>query len=358
MGGKQARMADANDVLRDVGAIDSDVHIPPPEAALLPYLDAYWRETVVTRGIGGLDLSSLPPADGGCVDGNEGARRLEREVFAPYGSRIAICHCLHGAQALQNEDLAAALVTAVNDWVAAEWLDRDSRLRASILVNPQHPARAVQEIERRAADDRFVAVVMPSAAQQPLGKRVYWPIYEAAARHGMAVVIHAGGLNLQAPTTIGWPEYIVEDYVGHAMTFQSQLISLVAEGVLAEYPSLNIVCAESGFTWLPGFLWRINKLWRGLRAEFPWVDRPPGEIIQERVRFTLQPTDAPADPDIFMRVLEQMGGAGMLLFSTDHPNRQFAPGKPVPACLPADFVRRMAVANPLETYERLGRSFS
>ena len=46
----------------DPGGIDCDVHPALPGiAALLPYLDDYWREQISTRGIDGLDLASYPP---------------------------------------------------------------------------------------------------------------------------------------------------------------------------------------------------------------------------------------------------------------------------------------------------------
>ncbi len=42
--------------------IDCDVHPPPPPiAALLPYLDRHWRDSVIARGIDGFDLVSYPP---------------------------------------------------------------------------------------------------------------------------------------------------------------------------------------------------------------------------------------------------------------------------------------------------------
>ena len=56
----------------------------------------------------------------------------------------------------------------------------------------QSTERAVEEIERRAGDPRFVQVLMLVMGEQPLGKSLYWPIYEAAERHGFAIGIHAG----------------------------------------------------------------------------------------------------------------------------------------------------------------------
>ena len=111
---------------------------------------------------------------------------------------------------------------------------------------------------------------------------------------------------------------------------------------------------ESGFTWLPSLLWRTSKSWRGMRAEVPWIDRSPAEIIREHVRVTLQPVDAPpGDPVALARTLEHIGSDRMLLFSTDYPHWQFDGDDVLPDGLSDETVRRMLIDNPLETYPRL-----
>ncbi len=176
--------------------------------------------------------------------------------------------------------MGAALARAVNDWLAKEWLDRDPRLRASIVVPIQNAEMAAAEIERCAADRRFVQVLLPCLSDQPLGRRLHWPIYEAAQRHGLPVAIHAGSTYRHPVTPVGWPSTFTEDYVAQAQGFQTQLTSLVCEGVLSRFPDLTFVFAESGFTWLPSYLWRLTKYWHGLRMEIPWVDQPPADLIR------------------------------------------------------------------------------
>ena len=200
---------------------------------------------------------------------------------------------LHGAVALFNEDMAMALCSAINDWVAKELLDREPRLRASILVPVHNPERAVAEIERVAADKRFVQVLLFAMGDMLLGRRPYWPIYAAAEKHRLAIGIHAGSTYRHAPMASGWSAHRVEDYVAQSAAFESQLLSFLAEGVFQQFPSLRLVLSESGFTWLPSLLWRTSKSWRGMRAEVPWIDRSPAEIIREHVRVTLQPVDSP-----------------------------------------------------------------
>jgi predicted TIM-barrel fold metal-dependent hydrolase len=345
------------------GGIDCDVHpAVPGTAALMPYLDEYWQEQVRVRGIDGLDSISYPPriAANGRPDWRAGSPKpggnldlMRKHALGAFGSRAAICNPVWGVQALHNEHFAAALARALNDWIAAEWLDREPHLAASITIAAQHSESAVEEIERRAADRRFVQVLLLAMGDAPLGKRTYWPIYESAVRHDLPVGIHAGGVARHAPTGNGWPSYYLEDYTVQAHAFQAHLLSLVHEGVFAKFPTLTVVLIEAGFTWLPQFLWRANKTWRAMRAEVPWVDRPPAEIIRERVRFTLQPTDAPPDPAALSRVLDQIGCEQMLLYSTDYPHWHFDGTDPFPPGFPPALMRRVLIDNPVATYPRL-----
>ncbi len=349
------------------GAIDCDLHPAVPGLrALLPYLDDYWADAVIARGIDrqNLDLTSYPSStplagrpDWRPEKGPPGSNfeMLKTQALDNFGSRYAILNPIHFSQILANEYMAAALCKAVNDWVAKEWLDRDPRLRASILIPPESPELAVEEIERRASDKRFVQVLTLVMGPMPLGKRFFWPIYEAAQRHDLPIGVHAGSMYRHPPTSIGWPSYYVEDYVAQAQAFQDQLLSLISEGVFMKYPKLKVVLLESGFTWLPSYIWRADKTWRGVRSEVPWVTRPPSEYLHEHVRLTIQPTDRPPDPKMLTRIIEQIGSDKMLLFSTDYPHWHFDGDAAVPEGIPDGMLSKILVDNAMETYPRLSQ---
>jgi uncharacterized protein len=278
---------------------------------------------------------------------------LRDHVLDPFQPRFVICNVLHGSQIMFSEDLSAAMCEAVNNWIAAEWLDHDTRLRASIVVPVHSPDLAVAEIERRASDMRFVQVLMFNMTELPLGRRQHWPIYEAAQRHGLPIGIHAGSSFRHPPSALGWPSYYIEDYVSQAPGFAGTLNSLVTEGVFLKFPSLKVVLIESGVTWLPGYLWRINKTWRGVRAETPWLERPPSEIIRGHVRLTVQPFDAPPEQSQVQTIVEEIGSDDMLLFSTDYPHWNFEATDAIPAGLPKNLLSKVLLHNALATYQRL-----
>jgi hypothetical protein len=189
--------------------------------------------------------------------------------------------------------------------------------------------------------------------ETPLGRRHWWPVFAAAQRHKLALGIHPGSTYRQSLTSLGWPTFYIEDYTAYAQAFQSQLGSLICEGVFTKFPGLKVVLLESGVTWLPSFLWRLSKFWRGVRSEVPWLDRSPADIVRDHVRLTITPFDAPSDPDVVERLIGHLGSDEILLYASDYPHWQFDGEDAIPPGVPEALRRKLLVDNPLATYPRL-----
>ena len=136
------------------------------------------------------------------------------------------------------------------------------------------------------------------------------------------------------------------------MGFEAQLLSLMGEGVFNHFPTLRVVLLESGVTWLPAFLWRAIKSWRGLRGETPWFTQSPADLVRKHVRMTAQPFDAPGAAEV-ARTIEHIGADDMLLFATDFPHHHFEGTEVLPPGLSPDLIHKMAIDNPMATYPRL-----
>ena len=347
--------------------IDCDIHPGVPDiAALLPYMSDFWRHSFVDRGIDGFDMMSYPLGapltcrpDWRVAGERPGASLagMRSQALDRFGIDLAICNPLTGGQVAVSESMGQAICAAVNDWVIEHWLNKDQRLRASIVVPAQAPMLAVEEIERRAPDKRFVQVLLPAACEMLLGRSYYWPIYEAAARHGLPIGIHAGSMYRYAPTSTGWPSHYLHDYAANSQLFEDQLLSLITNGVFVKFPDLKFVLIESGVSWLPNFIGRAIKTWRGVRPEIPWVKDSPADIVRRNIRLTTQPFDAP-DAAAVERIVNQIDSDEMLLFSSDYPHWQFDGDAVVPPGLSGDLLRRIKTDNPRATYPRLQESLA
>jgi hypothetical protein len=269
-------------------------------------------EAPVAGRSGGILAAGTPPAS---------KLPLVREhLLDARGLEAAILCAPYPVDSLHHPDAAVAMASAVNDWQIAEWLDKEPRLRASIVVPIQVPELAAREIDRVGGHPGFVQVALPARTQHPLGSRVYAPVWEAIARNNLVAGIQFGGIPGNPPTPSGWPSYFLEEYVGMALTFAAQVTSIVSEGVFDRWPSLRVALLEAGWTWLPPHMWRFDKEWKNLRRLVPWVKRPPSEYIREHVRLTVQPLDAPADdPRRLLQVVDQLGSEDMLLYASHYP---------------------------------------
>jgi predicted TIM-barrel fold metal-dependent hydrolase len=309
--------------------VDADLHNYPLSLDdLLPYLDDYWREYATQTGFHGATESAYPP---GAPNTGLSPREtfatpaaLEAAAFAAGAPERAILACTYEVDGLTSPYASLAVARAVNDWQVEHWLsDPDSRLRASIVVPSRDPALAAPEIERMAKHEGFVQVYLPIRTELPLGKRLFRPIFEAIAKHDLVACLHFGGHPPVPPTATGWPTFYAEQYAGMASVAQTQLTSLIAEGVLEELPDLRVTVAEAGFAWLVQWLWRFDKDWQMLQREIPWTKRPPAEYVSRQVRLTLRPIDGPRDVEELAAVVEEhepVHLGSLLMYSSDFPH--------------------------------------
>ena len=313
--------------------IDADVHIPNPRLKdLLPLVPEHWVEHFNNTMDKGASQEYYPPRSP--VTGRRGGlAELREAVFEQGGAELAISSCLYAVDSIHNPDVAIALASAVNDWQAREWLAPEPRLRGSVVAPIQLPAAAATEVERCADRSGFVQVLIPVRTEHPLGSRHYHPLWKTIEESGLVAAIHFGGAPVTPPTPTGWPSFFLEEYTAMAQVFATQLTSMIVEGVFDACPNLRVVFLESGFTWIPAHLWRMDKEWRNLRRLVPWVRRPPSDYFREHVRVGIQPLDAPPDPAHLREVVDQLGSEDLLLYASDYPH--------VHACDAGDLLLRL-----------------
>lgn len=315
-------------------AVDVDVHCAPTSIEQLrPYLSSYWIDYFDGAEV---DLSSTlcgayPPA--AATTATAAAREaggfppdrvelLRAQLLDQRDGGVAILNCVTPFATNRNPYCEAAVARAVNDWIGAEWLDRDDRLRGSITVSTLDVDAAVEEIDRLGGDGRFVQVLLPVRGQDArYGNVRFRKLFEAAARHDLVVGIHAWGRIGSSPTATGFTHTYLEDYLSNSqVVVQAQIVSLIAEGVFDQFPNLRVALLECGFSWLPGLLWRFDKDWKAVWREVPWMKRRPSEYLFENFRAATQPVHLPPGQEQVRQVLDMVRAADFLMFASDFPH--------------------------------------
>jgi uncharacterized protein len=317
--------------------VDCDIHPRAMIEDLRPYLSNRWWDYLQTYGlrprhghVKGYPFpkptplasrrDSWPPTGGPPASDLDFTREQHLDF---YGIETGILNPLQpSGQGDQNPEVSAALASAINEWQVADWVRREPRFKASVVVPYEDAAASVTEIRRRAGNRDYAHVLLLSRTSEALGRRRYWPIYEAAVEAGLPVGIHVFGYSGWAMTGTGWPSFYLEEGVENATTTQQLIASMIMEGVFERYPELKVVLIETGFAWLPALGWRLDKHWERMRDEVPHVKRPPSEYLREHFWVSTQPMEETDKPDELIDVMEWIG-FDRLLFASDYPHWDF-----------------------------------
>ena len=336
--------------------IDAAVHPRPRPGELQRYMPKVWQHRRLPAGeryyypnpVG--DYLQESYGDGG-PPGSDPAL-VSRHLFDECGISQAILLPLT-LGLLPDIDLLAAICTATNAWLADTWLNtynREGHFRGTIRVSPTDPRAAVAEIEKWAGNPNFVQIGVPLQSMQLYGNRVFLPIWEAAAHHNLPVVIHADaetGVEM-APTTGGYLRHYLGFSAYQPMTFINHLTSMMAGGVLDRLPSLRLVFADGGYDVCAPLIWRLDKDYRPMRGDMPWMTRLPSDYIAQHVRFVAHSQEGPEDPEQLEEWLGISQADTILLYGSNypgwdmfHPNAAFAP---VPTALRRRILSQNAAA--------------
>ena len=357
----------------EIAVIDCDVHPQIGDAdELLGYVEPgqreWFRAQGPTFGLPGyswshpvswyrMDLEhpggGLPAAD---------AEVVAREALDPAGVDAAVLNADDAVTVslMPSPYRAAAFARAHNEWIRERWLDADPRYRGAIVCAAQDPESAAAEIRRAAEDPRFVQVLLVGGSERPYGEPRYLPIFEAAVECDLAVAIHSGGEGLglaASPGGAGPPAFYIEWHtLGSAGSIMAHLVSLLCHGVFERLPRLRVLFIEGGIAWLPGILWRLETNWRALRAEVPWLERRPGDVVREQIRFATQPLEhTDGHDEVLWEMLAAAGAPEILCFSSDYPHWDFDDPLRTLARLPEGWREPVLRGNAAALYgERLG----
>jgi hypothetical protein len=339
---------------------------------LLRYMDEGWRSVLIPVGsqaVLGLRGSRLifdphrgptptmEPQSGMDVPGSD-YEAFERDLLGRDGVERVVLGYDAGLQgtSFAQRYLARDIAQAANDWTIEEWLPRDERLHAMMLVATSIPEAAAAEIRRVGRNDRVVAVAVGcNGLGRPFGEPAYHPIYEAAEELGLPLVIQVGSEisgDQPLPAVAGgnpstYAEFRV--HAGHANW--NHVASLIAEGVFTRFPKLKVLLVGGGAAALPSQLWALDYWYKMSGPAFPWIERLPSDYFVDHVRVSTLSLENPRHPERLAQALGVIEGIErVLLYTSGYPDDEWETAEQIAARLPAEWHERVFRTNANEFF--------
>lgn len=236
-----------------------------------------------------------------------------------------------------NPDVAAALCTAYNDWLAGYCAADPERLIGVALLPQHEPRHAAAELERAVTSHGFVGGVMrPNrVAGRTVDDPAFDVLWEMAQSLDVPVGLHEAYLS--GIDTVGidrMPSYAGCHIVSHVFEQMTAMVALTLAGVFERHPGLRLGFLEAGCGWAPTWADRIGEHYELAPGDYRGGD--PRGRLQHRSWLTFE-IEEPG----LASTLEQ-GWADNVMFASDYPHHDAV----YPGALKA--VRERGLPEPLE----------
>ncbi|MGQ4556290.1 amidohydrolase family protein [Halobellus sp. GM3] len=319
--------------------VDCDYHYADTFTQAAPYMPEPWRTKFEKSSWGGTgvkqNLSAFFPASTG---NRFNYGKIDRD-FSEYPDggddkddviaamdhldidvTLQISHLILAMGGVKADDRRVeSFIKGHLEYMFEEVLDPDEGIYGLAPV-PYHDIDASMDIlDRVEGEETIKGIVMVTAgASPPLGNRKYDPIYKRCEDLGLPIVYHTGGSGLDEYVRAGYEEMVETHTLGFLESNMSQIVSVTAQGVPEKFPDLDIVFMESGVTYLPGLISRLNEEYLKRAEEAPLLNKLPGEYITDYY-FGTQPLEESARPDL-LEICFDMLGTDKLLYASDYPH--------------------------------------
>jgi predicted TIM-barrel fold metal-dependent hydrolase len=350
---------DVHPLIGDVGALRPHMSKRAARRVFGQEMQVYARDpNRIPHPSSGLRLDARTPSGG--APGSDPAFALEQWIDR-YEIAAAVLIPVQAGIVIPwgDEDAGVEFLRAMNRYFLEEWSGLDSRYRLALSVSPYNVPAAVEEIERHADTPGVAGVFIPHGGVG-LGRSAWYPVYEAAERHGMPIILHPTGAEAnaaEAPRVAGGlPDTYPERHSMLLQPGQSVLASMIFGGIFERFPSLMLVLSEYGTTWAAPLAWRMDNAWEQGDRSLAGLPLAPSAYLSRNVRFTTQPLDEPPEAAMLNEFLELLDAGQTLMFSSDYPHWDTdEPRFILNSRIPAELRERIASETARECFgERLG----
>ena len=163
---------------------------------------------------------------------------------------------------LKDAEAMSLVYRIYNDWAADFCKQAPDRLRALACIPNHDPAEAASELRRASALGLRGADFAVASASKPMYHETWDALWEAAEETGAPISFHTTGLAVRLPDPEEAEEYErryrAVRITGFQLSGVEYLASVVFSGACDRHPGLRFVLGESGVTWLPYVLDRMD----------------------------------------------------------------------------------------------------
>ncbi len=219
--------------------------------------------------------------------------------------------------ALRSSSFAVEVARAYNDWAHAYCAAEPFRLKPVAVVPQQDLVLAVEEAERVHALGFSTIMLRPNTvADMNVDDAAYDALWATCQNRGMAVAFHEGFGVAKIPRigTERTRNTMQGHMVSHVFEHMTAVMLLITGGVMERFPGVRFAFMESGASWAPFWLNRMDDHADQFPKDGGGLPEKPSTYFKRQCFLGVEASDP------LLPVLVDNGLEDTLLFCSDFPH--------------------------------------
>ena len=215
-------------------------------------------------------------------------------------------------------DVEVTLARAYNRWLVEKILPGSPRMKSMLYLPFNNPDAALKIVEDFGDAEGVIGFMVTSVRHRPVHHNDYMKIYRAIEERGLPIGFHSG-FNWDDPMFRTCNRFLAVHALGFTWYNVVHCTNWVLNGMNERFPDLPVVWIESGISWIPFLMQRLDTQYRMRSSECPLLRKLPSDYMRD-MYYTTQPMEMPDDIELLETMFRAMNAETQLLWSSDYPH--------------------------------------
>ena len=215
-------------------------------------------------------------------------------------------------------DVEVCLARAYNRWLVEKVLPGSPRMKSMLYLPFNDPAAALKIVEDFGDAEGVIGFMVTSVRHRPVHHNDYMKIYAAIQERGLPIGFHSG-FNWDDPMFRTCNRFLAVHALGFTWYNVVHCTNWVLNGMNERFPDMPVIWIESGISWVPFLMQRLDTQYRMRSSECPLLKKLPSDYMRD-MYYTTQPMEMPDDMDLLEGTFKAMNAETQLLWASDYPH--------------------------------------
>lgn len=218
-------------------------------------------------------------------------------------------------------EMEAVLSHAYNRWLAENVLSAGDGILSLAVLPFNSPDAACRTVEEFGGNPNVIGFTVTSTRYKPVHSNEYMRLYRMIEETGKPIAFHAG-YHWQDPSLATCNSFLGMHALGFVWCNLVHMTNWILNGIPERFPKLNSLWVESGLSWVPFLMQRLDDQYLMRQSEAPLLTKMPSDYMRESCFYTCQPLEKSSEVGL-QATFEMINAETQLLYASDWPHFDF-----------------------------------